>query len=72
MPHFLTFLTDRSKKIRWLAAHYVCHVGILAKHVPLDQAAGAFISEKDPGVRGFLEDLMHAVLDAKEYEKDSK
>ena len=70
MPHFLSFLTDRSIRIRWGVAWYVCHVGDLAKYVPLDQVARAFLNEKNPRVRGYLEGLMRAVLDAREHEKE--
>jgi RNA polymerase sigma-70 factor (ECF subfamily) len=72
MPCFLSFLTDRSKKIRGLVAWYVCHVGDLAKYIPLDQVVRAFLDVKDPGIRGALEELMRAVLDAQEHDKEKQ
>ncbi len=66
MPYFLSFLTDRSRKIRGGVAWYVCYVGDLATYVPLDRVVSTFLDEKDPGVRGGLEDLMRAIPDAQE------
>ncbi len=72
MPYFLSFLTDRSRHIRWIPAWYVCHVGDLAKYVPLDRVVRAFVNEKDPWVRKFLERLMRAILDAQEHKKENE
>ena len=70
MPYFLSFLTDRSRKIRWGVAWYVCYVGDLARHVPLDRVVSAYLDEKDTRVRGYLEGLMRVVLKAQEDQKE--
>lgn len=71
MPHFLSFLTDRSKKVRGIL-WYVCHVGDLPKYIPMERVMRAFLDAKDPGLRRGLEDLMRAILDAQEKQGNRK
>jgi RNA polymerase sigma-70 factor (ECF subfamily) len=71
MPHFLSFLTDRSKKVRGVL-WYVCHVGDLPKYIPMERVMRAFLDEKDPGFQRGLADLMRAILDAHEDQKDKE
>jgi RNA polymerase sigma-70 factor (ECF subfamily) len=71
MPHFLSSLTDRSKKVRGVL-WYVCHIGDLAKYIPMERVVRVFLDAKDPGFRRGLEDLMRVILDAHENQKDKE
>ena len=77
VPYLLPLLTDPSWHIRSYVAwqlHYFegdAKEGC-AKYVPLDCVVDAFLGEKDQRVQRSLRELMRAVLDAQEHEKENE
>lgn len=70
MPCVLSLLTDRSKRNRATVPWYLCHAGDYAKDVPLECVARAVVSEPIPWIREQMIELMRAVLEAQDANKD--
>ena len=70
IPCLLPLLTDASGRIRCMTAWHLYYFEGLAKYVPLDCVVRAYLGARDRGVQRVLRDLMRAVLNAQEYEKE--